>query len=73
VTETALLDRVQALRSAVTQHKSAIRMHREQLAAAKAALEALEQDCRRFGIGLTVHTEGDAHGAHSIGRSGNRS
>lgn len=56
-----------ALRATVARHKAAIRLHREELGQAKAALDAFEADCRQRGIAVTFVTAGagDIHGPHS--------
>lgn len=69
VSAQALTARAESLRSEVKWHKSAIRLHREQLGVAKTALEAVEQECRRYGIGFRVET-GDVHGTTGARRSG---
>jgi hypothetical protein len=38
----------------VSRHKAAIRRHREELGAAKAALDALAAECHRLGIQLVI-------------------
>jgi hypothetical protein len=50
----ALLETGRRLQAAVSEHKAAIRRHREQLHTKKSALVALEATCRSLGIRFTV-------------------
>lgn len=50
----ALATRVAELRAAILQHKRAIRVHREQLAAQAAELRALEDVCAAAGQALVI-------------------
>ena len=61
-----IVARGSALRAAVARHKSAIRLHREELGVAKAALDAFEAECRQRGIAVTTVTAGAGviHGHH---------
>lgn len=50
----ALATRVAELRAAILQHKRAIRIHREQLAAKAAELQQLEAACAEAGQALVI-------------------
>lgn len=53
-----LAARGESLRAAVSDHKAAIRRHRDQLGVAKAALDAFEAECRQRGIAVTYQSAG---------------
>jgi hypothetical protein len=64
-TRNELVGQHRALTAQVQRHKVAIGWNRKRLHEAKAALAALEVECRRFGIKLIVPStrgEGDIHG-----------
>jgi hypothetical protein len=67
---TDLAARGQQLRATVAEHKAAIRRHREQLGAAKAALDRFEAECRQRGIAVTqvpITGAGGIHGHRPTG------